>query len=151
MSYHTIIVVGRLGRDPELRFTPSGQAVCNLSVATDHSYTSRDGQRVSQTTWFRVTVWGKQAETVNQFLAKGRQVLVEGRLNSDENGGPRVWTRQDGTPSASYEITANTVRFLGSKSDSQQSSGGGSNNSAATTTSSDFDFGDVGDDDFIDF
>lgn len=150
MSYHTIILVGRLGRDPELRFTPTGQAVCNLSVATDHSYTGRDGQRVTQTTWFRVTVWGKQAETVNQYLAKGRQVLVEGRLSPDQNGGPRVWTRQDGTPTASYEMTATTVRFLGGRGDTA-SGGGGGNDAAATTTSSDFDFGDVGDDDFIDF
>ena len=149
MSYHTIILVGRLGRDPELRFTPTGQAVCNLSVATDHSYTGRDGQRVTQTTWFRVTVWGKQAETVNQYLAKGRQVLVEGRLSPDQNGGPRVWTRQDGTPTASYEMTATTVRFLGGRGDNAPSGGG--NDAAATTTSSDFDFGDVGDDDFIDF
>ncbi|MCD6474777.1 MAG: single-stranded DNA-binding protein [Anaerolineaceae bacterium] len=151
MSYHTIIIVGRLGRDPELRFTPSGQAVCNMSVATDHSYTNRDGQRVSQTTWFRVTVWGKQAETVNQYLAKGRQVLVEGRLSPDENGGPRIWTRQDGTPAASYEITASTVRFLGGRGDAPAPPAGGKNNAAATTTSSDFNFGDVGDDDFIDF
>jgi len=151
MSYHTIIVVGRLGRDPELRFTPSGQAVCNMSVATDHSYTNRDGQRVSQTTWFRVTVWGKQAETVNQYLAKGRQVLVEGRLSADENGGPRIWTRQDGTSAASYEITASTVRFLGGRGDAPAPAAGGNNDAAATTTSSDFNFGNVGDDDFIDF
>lgn len=151
MSYHTIIVVGRLGRDPELRFTPSGQAVCNMSVATDHSYTNRDGQRISQTTWFRVTVWGKQAETVNQYLAKGRQVLVEGRLSPDENGGPRIWTRQDGTSAASYEITASTVRFLGGRGDAPAAPAGGDGNAAATTTSSDFNFGDVGDDDFIDF
>ena len=149
MSYHTIILVGRLGRDPELRFTPTGQAVCNLSVATDHSYTGRDGQRVTQTTWFRVTVWGKQAETVNQYLAKGREVLVEGRMNPDDNVGPRIWTRQDGTPAASYEITAQTVRFLGGRGDSSGSSGGDS--SGATVTNTDFDFGDLNDDDFLDF
>ena len=153
MSYHTIIVVGRLGRDPELRYTPTGQAVTNLSLATDSSFTDRNGQRVTKTTWFRVTVWGKQAETVNQYLAKGRQVLVEGRMNPDENGGPRIWTRQDGTPAASYEITASTVRFLGGRNDAQ---GGGSNNDsgnnpAATTTNTDFDFGDLSDDDFLDF
>ncbi len=151
MSYHTIIVVGRLGRDPELRYTPTGQAVCNLSLATDNSYTDRNGQRVTRTTWFRVTVWGKQAETVNQYLAKGREVLVEGRMNPDENGGPRIWTRQDGTPAASYEITAQTVRFLGGRGDSQSSGNGGGDNPAATTSNTDFDFGDLSDDDFLDF
>jgi single-strand DNA-binding protein len=153
MSYHTVIIVGRLGRDPELRYTPTGQAVCSLSVATDRSYTNREGQRVSQTTWFRVSVWGKQAETVNQFLQKGRQVLVEGRLNSDESGNPRTFSRQDGSVGASYELYANTVRFLGSRGDTAggnaAASGGGTQ--AATTTSSDFDFGDFNDDDFIDF
>lgn len=154
MSYHTIIIVGRLGRDPELRYTPTGQAVTNLSLATDSSYTDRNGQRMTKTTWFRVTVWGKQAETVNQYLSKGRQVLVEGRMNPDENGGPRIWTRQDGTPAASYEITASTVRFLGGRGDGGQASsnnGGGNDNPAVTTTNTDFDFGDLSDDDFLDF
>ena len=151
MSYHTIIIVGRLGRDPELRYTPSGQAVCNLSLATDNSFTNREGQRVTRTVWFRVTVWGKQAETVNQYLAKGRQILVEGRMNPDENGGPRIWSRQDGTPAASYEITANTVRFLGGRNDVQGTNGDGGDNPAVTTTNTDFDFGDLSDDDFLDF
>lgn len=151
MSFHTIIVVGRLGRDPELRYTPTGQAVCNLSLATDNSYTDRNGQRVTKTTWFRVTVWGKQAETVNQYLAKGREVLIEGRMNPDENGGPRVWSRQDGTPTASYEITAQTVRFLGGRGESAGPSNGGGDNPAVTTTNTDFDFGDLNDDDFLDF
>lgn len=140
MSYHTIVLVGRLGRDPELRFTPTGQAACTLSVATDHSYT-KDGQTVKQTTWFRVTVWGKQAESANQYLAKGRQVLIEGRLNPDESGGPRVWTRQDGTPAASFEVNASRVVFLGDKS---------SNNTGAQSSNSsqnDDDFGDG----YIDF
>jgi single-strand DNA-binding protein len=150
MSYHTIIIVGRLGRDPELRYTPTGQAVCNLSLATDNTYTDRNGQRVSKTTWFRVTVWGKQAETVNQYLAKGREVLVEGRMNPDENGGPRIWTRQDGTPASTYEITAQTVRFLGGRGDAPAPSGDNSN-PAVTTTNTDFDFGDLSDDDFLDF
>ncbi|MBN2047199.1 MAG: single-stranded DNA-binding protein [Anaerolineaceae bacterium] len=143
MSYHTIIIVGRLGRDPELRYTASGQAVCNFPVATDYTYTNRDGSRVSETTWFRVSVWGKQAETTNQYLQKGRQVLVEGRLRGDENGSPRVWTRQDGTPAASFEITANTIRFLGSRgdNDSGQSSSSGSGNGDF------FDMGDLGEQD----
>mgnify|MGYP001604000504 CR=1 FL=1 len=117
--YHTIIVVGNLGRDPEMRYTPSGQAVTNLNVATNRQYTGQDGQPVKETIWFKVSVWGKSAEACNQYLSKGSKVLVEGRLNADkQTGGPRVWNRQDGTPGASFEVTAQTVRFLSSKSES---------------------------------
>lgn len=112
MSYHTIIVVGNLGRDPEMRYTPSGQPVTSFSVASNRSYQNSNGEKVDETIWFRVTAWGKLAETCAQYLQKGRQVLVEGRLVPDKNGGPRVWNRQDGTTAASYEINATTVRFL---------------------------------------
>ena len=117
MSYHTIIIVGRAGRDPELRYTPTGQAVANLSVATSRRYTGSDGQPVDETTWFRVSVWGKQAESVSQYVKKGQMVLVEGRLNPDSTGNPRIWTRQDGSSGASFEVTAQTVRFLSSRGD----------------------------------
>ncbi len=111
--YHTVILVGNLGRDPEMRYTPSGQAVTNFNVATNRQYTGSDGQLVKETIWFRVSTWGKNAENCNQFLKRGSKVLVEGRLVPDANtGGPRVWKRQDGTPSASYEVSASTVRFL---------------------------------------
>lgn len=113
--FHKVILVGNLGRDPEMRYTPSGQAVTNLSVATNRTYTDSSGNQVKETVWFRVAVWGKQAESCNQYLRKGRQVLVEGRLAADENGNPRIWTAQDGTPRASYEVTAQTVRFLGGR------------------------------------
>jgi single-strand DNA-binding protein len=116
--FHTIIVVGNLGRDPEMRYTPSGQAVTNLSVATSRKYTDSSGELRDETIWFRVSVWGRQAETVNQYLRKGRQVLIEGRLVPDENGNPRIWNRQDGSPAASFEISAQTVRFLGGRDDS---------------------------------
>jgi single-strand DNA-binding protein len=120
--YHTIILVGNLGRDPEMRYTPNGQAVTNLSVATNRQYTGADGNQVKETIWFRVSVWGKQAETCNQYLKKGSKVLVEGRLVPDANtGGPRIWNRQDGTPSASFEVSASTVRFLSSRG--EESSG----------------------------
>jgi single-strand DNA-binding protein len=112
--FHKIILVGNLGRDPEMRYTPSGQAVTNFNVATNRTYNDNAGNQVKQTTWFRVSVWGKQAETVHQYLRKGRQVLVEGRLNPDDNGNPRIWNASDGTPRASFEVTADTVRFLGS-------------------------------------
>lgn len=118
--YHTIIIVGNLGRDPEMRYTPSGQAVTNFSVAVNDSYTNSQSERVERTIWVRVSTWGKQAEVCNQYLKKGRKVLVEGRLVPDANtGGPRVYTRQDGTSASSYEVSANTVRFLSSRGEGE--------------------------------
>lgn len=110
--FHTIILIGNLGRDPEMRYTPSGQPVTSFSVASNRSYTGASGEKVDETIWFRITAWGKQAETCNQYLRKGSKVLVEGRLVPDKNGGPRIWTKQDGTSGASFEVTASTVRFL---------------------------------------
>ena len=113
------------GRDPEMRYTPSGQAVTNFSVATNRQYTGSDGQKVKETVWFRISAWGKQAETCNQYLRRGSKVLVEGRLNADPaSGGPRVWSGQDGVPKASFEITADTVRFLSSAGDDAQQESG---------------------------
>ena len=124
MSFQTIILAGNLGRDPEMRYTPSGQPVTNLNIATNRQYTTNSGERVKETTWFRVSVWGKQAEACNQYLRKGSMVLVEGRLTQDPaTGGPRVWTGQDGSPRASFEVNAQTVRFLSSR----QETGGGNN------------------------
>lgn len=121
--YHTIIIVGNLGRDPEMRYTPSGQAVTNLNVATNRQYTTSDGNPVKETIWFRISTWGKTAETCNQYLKKGSKVLVEGRLNPDPaTGNPRVFTRQDGTSGATYEVTAQTVRFLSSRAEDEASS-----------------------------
>lgn len=118
--YHTIIIVGNLGRDPEMRYTPSGQAVTNFSVATNRQYTGSNGQTIKETIWFRVSAWGKTGEVCNQYLRKGSKVLVEGRLMPDlSTGGPRLWTRQDGTVSASYEVTASTVRFLSSRGEEE--------------------------------
>lgn len=111
MSYHTIVIVGRLTRDPELRYTPNAKAVATLSLAVDDGW----GEN-KKTIWMRVSVWDKQAENVHSYLKKGRQVLVEGRLQADrETGNPRVFQRQDGSRGASYEITANVVRFLGGR------------------------------------
>ena len=124
--YHTIIIVGNLGKDPEMRYTPSGQAVTSFSVASSREYTGSNGQKVKETIWFRVSAWGKQAETTNQFLRKGSRVLVEGRLVPDQaTGSPRVFTRQDGTTGSSYEISANTVRFLTPKGESEGEFGSG--------------------------
>jgi single-strand DNA-binding protein len=119
MSYHTVIIVGNLGRDPEMRYTPNGSAVTSLNVATNRTYTDNAGQKVKETTWFRVSVWGKQAENVNNYLKKGSMVLVEGELRPDkETGNPRIFSRNDGSSGASYEINARTVRFLSSRSGS---------------------------------
>jgi len=115
--YHTVIIVGNVGRDPEMRYTPSGQAVTNFNLATNREYTGSDGNKVKETVWFRISAWGKTAEICNQYLHKGSKVLVEGRLVPDaKTGGPRIWQGQNG-PGASFEITANTVRFLSSKTD----------------------------------
>jgi len=116
MTHQKCLIIGRLGNDPELRFTPSGQPVANLSVATNRKYTSGEGQDVTETTWFKVNVWGKMAEACNTYLHKGGQVYIEGRLISNpDTGGPRLWTRQDGSPAASFELHADLVRFLGGK------------------------------------
>jgi len=116
--YQKITIVGNLGRDPEMRYTPNQQAVTNINVATNRRWTANDGQRAEETTWFRVSVWGNQAEAVNQYLRQGSKVLVEGRLRPDpQTGGPRIWTRQDGTTGANFEITANRVVFLSSKAE----------------------------------
>jgi single-strand DNA-binding protein len=121
--YHTIIVVGNLGRDPEMRYTPNGQAVTSFPVATNRQYTASNGESVKETIWFRISVWGKQAESCNQYLKKGSKVLVEGRLTPDpKTGGPKVWEGQNG-PGASYEITANTVRFLSTRGESEMGAG----------------------------
>jgi len=129
--YHTLIIVGNVGKDPEMRFTPSGQAVTSFSVATNREYTTGNGEKVKETIWFRVTTWGKQAEVCNQYVKKGMKVLVDGRLTPDKaTGGPRVWQRNDGTPAASFEVTAGTVRFLSSRGETSDisSQGGGYEN-----------------------
>lgn len=124
--YHTIIIVGNLGRDPEMRYTPGGQAVTNFNVATNRQYTGSDGNLVKETIWFRISAWGKQAETCNTYLKKGSKVLVEGRLVPDQaTGGPRVYPRQDGTHGASFEVSANTVRFLSSRGEAEAEYGPG--------------------------
>ncbi len=116
--YHKIIIVGNLGRDPEMRYTPDGTPVTTLSVATNRKWTNADGSSGEETVWFKVTAWRRQAEIAAQYLQKGRPVLIEGRLQPDKaTGGPKIWTRQDGSSGASYEITAETIRFIGGRSE----------------------------------
>jgi single-strand DNA-binding protein len=121
--FHTIIIVGNVGREPEMRYTPTGQAVTTFSVASSRNYNNSQGQRVKETIWFRVTTWGKLAETCSQYVQKGSKVFIEGRLQPDSNGGPRIWERQDGTKSASYEVVASTVRFLSSRGETGATAG----------------------------
>lgn len=120
--YHTIIIVGNVGKDAEMRYTPSGQAVASFTVATNRTYKTHEEQ-VKETCWFRVTTWGKQAEVMNEYVKKGMTVLVEGILSPDKStGGPKVFKKQDGTSGATYEVTASTVRFL-SRSESKNEHG----------------------------
>ncbi len=132
--YQKIIIIGNLGRDPEMRYMPDGTAVTSFSVATSRRWTDRQsGQPVDETTWFRVTVWGRQGETANQYLSKGSKVLVEGRIKPDTNtGSPRLWTRQDGTVGSSFEVTADAVRFLSGREDAGGYEADGSDDFSST-------------------
>ena len=124
--FQKIIIGGNLGGEPEMRYTPSGQAVTNFSVATNRRYTGSDGQRVDETIWFRVSAWGRQAETCNQYLKRGSKVLIEGRLTADrQTGGPRIFQRNDGTSGASFEITAQSVQFLSTRGEEDAFQSGG--------------------------
>ncbi len=117
--YQSLTLVGNLGNDPELRYVGGdGNAVCNFSLAVNRRWNNKSGEKMEETAWFRISVWGKQAEAVNQYLAKGKQVLIEGRLTTDPaTGSPKTFKRNDGTVGASFEVIANTVRFLQSSSD----------------------------------
>ena len=104
------ILVGRLGRDPETRFTGGGTAVANFSMATDETYKDKNGERQKRTEWHRIIVWGKQAEIAQKYLKKGALVFVEGRIQS------REWEK-DGEKHRSFEIVANNFRMLEAKKD----------------------------------
>jgi len=108
MSLNKVMVIGHLGQDPEVRYTPAGLPVVNFSVATDEQYVDNDGKRHERTEWHRVVVIGKVALTCNEYLKKGRQVFVEGRLHNRE-----FETKNDGRKQRRTEIVANRVQFLG--------------------------------------
>lgn len=105
-SLNKIMLIGNLGSDPEMRYTPDGKAVTSFRMATNRRYTTSAGESREETEWFRVSVWGRQAESCNQFLSKGRRVYVEGSLRS------RSWEGQDGQTRTSLEVSANLVIFL---------------------------------------
>jgi len=111
MSFNKIILVGNLGRDPELRYTPQGTPVCSFTVATNEKRKDRAGEMQDVTTWFRVTLWGRQAETASQYLTKGRPVYIEGRLRLEE------YTDKDGNKRQSLEVNASDIHFIGGRGD----------------------------------
>jgi single-strand DNA-binding protein len=119
MSVNKVILVGRLGRDPETRFTPNGQAVCNFSLATDESYKDRAGERQKRTEWHRIVLWGKLAELAQQYLKKGSLIYLEGRIQS------RQWDDREGQKRTSFEIVANTMKFLGARGEAAAAAGAG--------------------------
>jgi len=111
MSFNKIILVGNLGRDPELRYTPQGTPVCSFTLATNERRRDRSGEAQDLTTWFRVTLWGRQAETASQYLVKGRPVYIEGRLRVEE------WTDREGKPRQTLEVHATDMQFIGGRSE----------------------------------
>ncbi len=119
MSFNKIIIVGNLGRDPELRYTPQGTAVCSFTLATNERRRDKSGEHQDVTTWFRVTLWGNQAETASKYLAKGRPVYIEGRLRVEE------WTDRDNNNRYTLEVNATDMQFIGSRQDAGEFSGGG--------------------------
>ena len=125
-SFNKITIVGYLGRDPVLRYTPSGQAVCDFSIATSERRPANTGGDAPEiTTWFKVTLWGKLAENANQYLAKGKQVYVEGRLRQAE------YTDREGMKRTSLEVTATEVHFIGARSGEEGGSSAAPQRSAA--------------------
>lgn len=131
MSFNKIIIVGNLGRDPELRYTPQGTAVCNFSMATNERRKDKNGEFQDQTTWFKITLWGRQAENASKFLSKGRSVYIEGRLRLDE------WTDREGKTRQTLDVNATDMQFLGRQADEGgASSGGGSGDSNSFEPSS---------------
>jgi single-strand DNA-binding protein len=118
MSVNKVILVGRLGRDPETRYTGGGQAVANFSVATDESYKDRNGERQKRTEWHKIVVWGKQAEIAQQYLKKGSLIFIEGRIQS------REWQDKEGQKRTSFEIVATNFRMLGGRADGAAAAAG---------------------------
>jgi single-strand DNA-binding protein len=126
--YQSITIVGSLGADPDVR-----ENVVNFPVAVDDSYTKQDGTRVKMTTWFSVAVWGKQGEACGKYLAKGRQVLVEGQMVTS-----KPYQAKDGEWRTSLNLKARNVRFLGSKSDNEASNANGKHTSGGGSDDEDF-------------
>jgi len=114
-----VILVGNLGADPEVRFTPGGQAVANFRIATSESWKDKDGQKQEKTEWHRIVVWGKLGELCGEYLKKGRQVYLEGRLQT------REWSDKEGKKNYTTEVVVSNVCFLGGSADSRRMEGSG--------------------------
>ncbi|HRH45609.1 MAG TPA: single-stranded DNA-binding protein [Pyrinomonadaceae bacterium] len=108
MSFNKITIVGNLGKDPELRYTPQGNAVCNFSVATNEKRRDKTGELQDATTWFRITLWGKQAENASKYLTKGSPIYIEGRLRVEQ------WSDRDGKERFTLDVNATDMQFIGS-------------------------------------
>jgi single-strand DNA-binding protein len=132
MSVNKVILVGRLGRDPETRYTGGGQAVANFSVATDETYKDRNGERQKRTEWHKIVVWGKQAEIAQQYLKKGSLIFIEGRIQS------REWQDKEGQKRTSFEIVATNFRMLGGRAEGA-AAGAGAGAGATRGGADDFD------------
>ena len=130
MSFNKIIVVGNLGRDPELRYTPQGNAVCNFSMATNEKRRGRDGDMQDVTTWFRITLWGKQAENASKYLTKGSPVYIEGRLRVEE------WSDRDGKSRYTLDVHATDMQFISSRG--EEMSGGAASQAHGNDFTDDF-------------
>ena len=119
-TVNKVILIGRVGRDPEVRYTSSGSAVANFSVATDESFKGRNGEQQQHTEWHRVVAWNKLAEICGEYLTKGKLVYIEGSIRS------REWDDQSGNKRTTVEIVARNMQMLGSRSDSERAAAGGS-------------------------
>lgn len=118
MSVAEITIIGHLGKNPEMRYLLSGKAVTNLSVAYTREWKNASGQKEREVTWFKIAAFDRQAESCQKYLVKGSQVYIKGRLIVDTStGGPKVWSRADGSTGASFEVNAQDVRFLSKKAD----------------------------------
>ena len=111
MSVNKVILLGRLGRDPEVRYMPNGEAVCNFSIATSETWNDRNGQRQERTEWHNITMYRRLAEIAGQYLKKGREVYIEGRIQS------RKYTGKDGIERTAYEIVCSEMKMLGGKAE----------------------------------
>ena len=119
-SVNKVILIGRVGRDPEVRYTSGGSPVATFSLATDESFKGRNGEQQQHTEWHRVVAWSKLAEICGEYLTKGKQVYIEGTIRS------RQWEDQSGNKRTSYEIIARNMQMLGSRSDADRAAAGGS-------------------------
>ena len=138
MSFNKIILVGNLGRDPELRYTPQGTPVCSFTMATNERRKDRAGETQDVTTWFKITLWGRQAETASQYLTKGRPVYIEGRLRVEE------WTDRDGRQRHTLEVQATDMQFIGGRGEEVSAA---RTEASATSGSTETSAADISDDD----